>query len=287
MSDQRTALVLGGGGITGIAWEIGLLAGLAEAGVDLSDADLVVGTSAGSVVGAQLTSGADPEKLYARQLEPPSAGAGGPAAAARRWPGSAWAMLRTRGRDQDFRRRVGALALPPRSGRRDARRSRSGWTSSARGWSAREWPERALRVTAVDAQSGEFRTFDRDSGVPLVQAVAASCAVPGRVPAGHHRRPPLRRRRHALGRPTPTSPTGYERVVVLAPIPRGVGPMASVDAQVTAMVARVAVVSPDQDSRTAIGRNVLDPAARAPLRAGRPRAGRRGRRPARRGLAGG
>ena len=59
MSDQRRALVLGGGGITGIAWEIGVLAGLAEAGVDLTGADLVVGTSAGSVVGAQLTSGAD------------------------------------------------------------------------------------------------------------------------------------------------------------------------------------------------------------------------------------
>jgi NTE family protein len=57
---------------------------------------------------------------------------------------------------------------------------------------------------------------------------------------------------------------GYDRLVVLAPIPRGVGPMTSVDAQVTGMVSRVAVVAPDQQSRTAIGRNVLDPAARAP-----------------------
>src|SRR3954462_5397130 len=70
MSDQRTALVLGGGGITGIAWEIGLLAGLAEAGTDLSSADLVVGTSAGSVVGAQITSGEDLEAMYQRQLAP-------------------------------------------------------------------------------------------------------------------------------------------------------------------------------------------------------------------------
>jgi len=57
---------------------------------------------------------------------------------------------------------------------------------------------------------------------------------------------------------------GYDRVVVLAPIPRGFGPLASVDAQVTAMVARVAVVSPDAHSKAAIGKNVLDPAARAP-----------------------
>ena len=46
------ALVLGSGGIVGIAWEIGVLAGLAEHGVDLGEADLVIGTSAGAVVGA-------------------------------------------------------------------------------------------------------------------------------------------------------------------------------------------------------------------------------------------
>ncbi|MBL7518115.1 hypothetical protein I6A84_08275, partial [Frankia sp. CNm7] len=46
------ALVLGGGGLAGIAWEIGLLAELAQAGSDLAAADTVIGTSAGSVVGA-------------------------------------------------------------------------------------------------------------------------------------------------------------------------------------------------------------------------------------------
>src|SRR5919199_1718799 len=48
------ALVLGGGGITGIAWELGLLAGLRRLGTDLGDADLIVGTSAGAYVGAVL-----------------------------------------------------------------------------------------------------------------------------------------------------------------------------------------------------------------------------------------
>ncbi len=261
MSDQRTALVLGGGGITGIAWEIGVLAGLAEAGVDLSGADLVVGTSAGSVVGAQVTCGAALETLYQRQLEPPTQ-----EKVARMTRGNlaryAWAMLSSRGHDVDFRRRVGALALaaekagltPTEQERLDVIGSRLVST---------QWPDRALVITAVDAETGEFRTFDRDSGVPLLQAVAASCAGPGVYPPVT-----IDGRRCVDGGMRSAANADlaqdYDRVVVLAPIPRGIGPMASVDAQVTGMVSRVAVVAPDKDSRTAIGKNVLDPAARAP-----------------------
>ncbi|MBM7807702.1 NTE family protein [Geodermatophilus bullaregiensis] len=261
MSDQRRALVLGGGGITGIAWEVGLLAGLAERGVDLTDADLVVGTSAGSVVGAQVTSGADLETLYGRQLEPPAAER---AARMRRsdLASYGWALLRSRGDDAAFRRRVGALALraeaagltPSEQERLDVIGSRL---------VSREWPARALTVTAVDADTGEFRALDRASGVPLVTAVAASCAVPGVYPPVT-----IDGRRYVDGGMRSAAnadlAAGYERVVVLAPIARGVGPMASVDAQVSGMVARVAVVSPDEASRRAIGRNVLDPVARRP-----------------------
>ncbi len=270
MSDQRTALVLGGGGITGIAWEIGLLAGLAVVGLDLSGADLVVGTSAGSVVGAQLTCGAGLGDLYERQLEPAT---GEKAARLNRATVArfGWAMLRSRGRDVEFRRRIGALALaaeqagltPPEQERLDVIGARL---------ISPEWPERAFVVTAVDAHTGEFRTFDRDSGVPLVAAVAASCAVPGVYPPVT-----IEGRRYVDGGMRSAANAdlaqGYDRLVVLAPIPRGFGPMASVDAQVSGMVSRVAVISPDQGSRTAIGRNVLDPAARAPsARAGRAQA---------------
>ena len=105
MSDQRTALVLGGGGITGIAWELGVLAGLADAGVDLTGADLVVGTSAGSVVGAQITCGGDLGALFERQLEPPTEER---AARLRRsmLAQYAWAFVRSRRDDQAFRRRI-------------------------------------------------------------------------------------------------------------------------------------------------------------------------------------
>ena len=57
---MRRALVLGGGGITGVAWELGMLCGLREHGVDLAGADLIVGTSAGAIVGTQLATGVDP-----------------------------------------------------------------------------------------------------------------------------------------------------------------------------------------------------------------------------------
>ncbi len=270
MSDQRTALVLGGGGITGVAWEIGMLVGLAEAGVDLSGADLVVGTSAGSVVGAQVTSGAARVALFARQLEPPA-----DEKVARMTRANlaqyGWALLRSRGRDVEFRRRVGALALAAeKAGLTPTEQERIDVIGSR--LVSAEWPERPLLTTAVDAATGEFRTFDRDSRVPLVQAVAASCAVPGVYPPVT-----VDGRRYVDGGMRSAAnadlATGYERLVVLAPIVRGVGPVASVDAQVTALVSRVAVVSPDRNSTTAIGRNVLDPAARAPsAKAGRAQA---------------
>ena len=59
------ALVLGGGGPVGIAWESGLAAGLAEGGVNIGEADLIIGTSAGSAVGAQLAMGRSPQQMYA------------------------------------------------------------------------------------------------------------------------------------------------------------------------------------------------------------------------------
>lgn len=262
MSNGRTALVLGGGGITGIAWEVGLVAGLADAGIDLRTADLVVGTSAGSVVGAQLRSATPLADLYATQLGPTTE-TGPPARMGRRQLlRFGLAMLRTRGDDVAFRRRVGALALaaeaaghtPTEAARRAAIAARLTETS---------WPEHPLTVTAVDAVTGDFETFTRDSGVDLLSAVAASCAVPGVYPPIT-----IGERRFVDGGMRSVANVdlagGYDRVVVVAPIVRGVGPMVSVDAQVTGLVARVAVFSPDAASVTAIGRNVLDPAAREP-----------------------
>ncbi|HET6531483.1 MAG TPA: patatin-like phospholipase family protein, partial [Actinoplanes sp.] len=68
MNPDGSAVVLGGGGVTGVAWEIGLMYGLAELDVDLSTADLYVGTSAGSVVAAQITSGTPLRELFDREV---------------------------------------------------------------------------------------------------------------------------------------------------------------------------------------------------------------------------
>ena len=69
---DRRALVLGGGGVTGIAWETGLIAGLAGLGIDLAAADVIIGTSAGSLVGTDIACGQDLEALYQAQLAPPA-----------------------------------------------------------------------------------------------------------------------------------------------------------------------------------------------------------------------
>jgi NTE family protein len=259
------AVVLGGGGITGIAWEIGILAGLAEAGIDLSTADLVVGTSAGSFVGTALAAGADPEELYQKQL------AGfGPEPAARIGTGTIlrYILAMARSRDpQRYRARIGELALrartEPEAERRVLIEQRLGRV---------EWPAGRLLITAVDAQTGEFTAFDSASGVALADAVGASCAVPGVWPPVT-----INGRRYIDGgvrSPANADLAGdADGVVIIAPIVTGVGPVVPVAAQAAALRrrgARVAVIAPDRAALRAIGRNVLDPARRAPsARAGR------------------
>src|SRR5438552_2976271 len=157
----KRALVLGGGGITGIAWEWGILAGLAQAGVDLSGVDLVVGTSAGSVVGASVASGQDFQERYQAQLAPPD---GEVAAAFGRGLMLRYGLAIVTSRaPRRVRARIGKLALRaktvPEAERLHVIESRL---------PVRDWPDTPLRLTAVDVESGEFRAFDRDSGVPLV-----------------------------------------------------------------------------------------------------------------------
>ncbi|MEV0719177.1 patatin-like phospholipase family protein [Asanoa sp. NPDC050611] len=262
------ALVCGGGGVTGIAWELGMLAGLADGGVDLVAADVVIGTSAGSFVGAGVASGVPVEELYAAQLAPPESG---PAARLGWASVASWVWASATSRDPvRAAARVGAMALRAPTMPEERRRE----VIAAR-LPADSWPERDLRVVAVDAGSGQTRVFDRTSGVDLVDAVGASCAVPGVWPPVT-----IDGRRYVDGGVRSTTnvdlAAGCDRVVLLAPIARSVGRHGRLDRQLATLRragASVVVVTPDLAARRAIGRNVLDPAARAPsARAGRAQA---------------
>ena len=251
-----TALVLGGGGITGIAWELGILKGLADAGLDLTGADIVVGTSAGSVVGAQITSGHTLENLYATQLEPADHEIGANLSRSillrmvppMLFPGSQERKLS----------RMGSLALkahrPGGVERIEVIRSRI---------EVEQWPDRDLRITSVEAENGEFVAFDRHSGVDIVHAVAASCAVPLVWPAVT-----IGDQHFIDGGMRSTANVdvarGADVVVVLAPLPRSFSKRTSIRAQLADIApSRSAVVSPDASALVEIGRNVLDPAKRA------------------------
>jgi NTE family protein len=264
MADGVRALVLGGGGVTGIAWELGVLAGLAEKGLDLTSADLVVGTSAGSVVGAQVLSGAPIEDLYAEQLVDATGevvARMGTGALARFIIASLWPGDARRGRAYLGRAALAARTVP------EAKRREVIETRLRR----RTWPERRLLVTAVDAETGEPRVFDRDSGVALADAVAASCAVPIVWPPIT-----IQGRRYIDGGVRSIAnadlATGSDRVVVLAPVTVALRRSGRITNQLSALGldVRSLVVSPDAEARAAIGRNVLDPAQRAAsARAGR------------------
>lgn len=255
------ALVLGGGGIFGIAWELGMLTGLADAGLDLvADADVIIGTSAGSTVAAQVTSGTPLRELYERQLAPPDGELTAPFDP-EMIEGVFLDAIRSAATGQERRARIGQLALStdtvPESARIDVIRQRL---------PVHSWPERAVRVVAVDAETGEPAFFDRSSGVDLVDAVAASCAVPGIWPPVT-----INGRRFVDGGIRSTTNADLvadaDLVLILAPMPD----MASVlDPEVGAAVDKVTsrpgtlVIGPDDASTAAAGNNPLDPASRAP-----------------------
>lgn len=257
------ALVLGGGGVAGIAWETGVLAGLARAGVDVAGADLFIGTSAGSVVGAQLASDVPVEALLAAQLAPPAD------SLERVRPYSQDAVDEQNRRLMDkvggdlaqARRRIGAFARRSETVPAEARRA----IVAAR-LPGLQWPARVLKLVAVDAESGEGHVFDATSGADFVDAVAASCAVPGAWPVV------LIGGRSFMdgGIRSMTNAdlaAGASCVLVLAPLGYSEGNPVSghLHTEVDALRragADVCVVVPDPASVEAMGENVLDPARR-------------------------
>jgi len=263
MASDRS-LVLGGGGVTGIAWELGVVEAWLRSGVDVRTADLAIGTSAGSAVAAQLWSGAPVEELVARQLD---------ASTTELLPTMDLDLVirifmeaaETPGTHEERCAVVGALALEaptlPEAVRREIVAARLPST---------EWSDRPLLITAVDCETGGFALFDRTKDVELVDAVAASCAIPGVWPPVT-----INGRRYMDGgvwSPTNAFLAGeHERVVVLSPLPAEQVPAAKAEvARLREAGADVLFLEADGAALAEMGPNPLDPAKRSvALEAGR------------------
>ena len=178
-----SVVVLGGGGIWGVAWMTGIVMGLADHGIDLSLARGFIGTSAGSIVGSQLAHGYSPTELFNRQTQP----------ARRERPqqvgglAQLMALVQRPWDSQDARTRaIADLALNTKVAGAPESPSE---TAELLGVPSNDWPARALSTTAVDTATFALCVFNAQSGIGLIEAVAASCAVPGlRPPISIHGR---------------------------------------------------------------------------------------------------
>lgn len=249
-----STLVIGGGGVAGIAWATGMLLGLERAGVHLRAADRLIGTSAGSAVAAQLTSTLSLDELFERQ---------------------------TNGTSPEIHRSLGIrgmmnLAIPLMLNRDTSAALRSvGRRAAGHGHDmatarhgviaarlpSHDWsPDHDLRLVAIDVETGERVVFTRDSGVDIVDAVEASCAVPGVWPVVH-----IGGQRYMDG--GVSSPAnvdlaiGSDRVVVIAPIARAARREARPQAELERLAVPGLVVSPDATATAAMGSNLLDPSS--------------------------
>ena len=272
------ALVLGGGGSTGNAWLIGVIAGLFDAGLNVTTADLTIGTSAGSTAAAQIA-GATPTELLAAILAAAPQQRTGPGGSDRgpvpiRPVADHMERIRriiASAEDAaDMRRRLGAAALEMDAASDGSWQTQWRATVASRLPSQR-WPQRTVLITAVNAHTGEPVVFDRHSGVDLADAVAASCAsgLPYRIGEnlyidGGHRRNENADLAAGYGRVMVLSPFGGR---TLQPLDWGMQLAAQVD-ELRARGSRVETIFPDSSSEHMFGANAMDlsmrpPAARA------------------------
>lgn len=279
------ALVLGGGGSAGNAWLIGVVAGLLDGGLDVTAADLIVGTSAGSTAAAQITA-ASPATLLAEilatapQQRTGPVGPRGPAGPRVNHLERTAAIIADSQDPADMRRRLGYSALELDATADGSSHARWRATVAAR-LPSQDWPDQTVLITAVDARTGRPVVFDRDSGVDLADAVAASCAsgAPHGIGDARYIDGGYRRNENA------DLAAGYARVLVLSPLggrtrtPLAWGSHLAAQAdELRAGGSRVETILPDDDSLAAFGTNLMDlstrpPAARAGFAQGRALAG--------------
>jgi len=260
----KRALVLAGGGLAGIAWETGVLRGIADESPGtakaLLDTDVLVGTSAGSTVAAQLGSGLGLDALFDRQTTESSTELNPDAGVDEITELFLTAMLTPNTTKAEKLQKIGAVALSTATVTEAVRRD-----VIAQRLPSHDWPDRALRISAIDTVTGELVVFDRNSGVGLVDAVAASCAVPGVWPAVT-----IGDRRYMDGGVgsivNMVLANDCDVAVVLVPSGRAVpSPFGGGEAEeVDAFGGSTFGVFADDESLAAFGSNPLDPACRKP-----------------------
>jgi NTE family protein len=261
---SKRALVLAGGGIAGIAWETGILQGIADASPETADAllasDVLVGTSAGSTVSAQLGSGLSLAELFELQVGTASAELDPGVGIDNVTDLFVKAMLTPNTTKAQKLQGIGAVALRTDTIGPAVRRK----VIEAR-LPSHDWPDRVLRISAIDIDTGELVTLNSDSGASLVDAVTASCAVPGVWPVVT-----------IGGRRFMDGGIGSAVNMVLAadcdtavalvpqgrstPSPFGAGAAEEVDG----FDGRSFGIFADDDALAAFGKNPLDPACRVP-----------------------
>lgn len=204
-------MVLAGGGFAASAWELGLITGMADAGLDVRNADLFVGTSSGSRVALHLASGDAHEDAFQRRIQPgPPPSARPPAAD---WLGLRDSAVRAKqagGSPTEILLRIGSLALAAASGTSGSSRREI----VAAQLPMNTWPEKPVLIATVNADTGERRAFDRNSGIDLVDAVIASTASLGAPPVVFQGEHYIDGGFHSTD--NADLATGFDRVMILA-----------------------------------------------------------------------
>lgn len=287
MATGKRALVLAGGGLAGIAWETGLLLGISDEIPEVAElllsSDVLLGTSAGSAVAAQIGSGLSLGELFARQVVAGETHEIHPGVSVEAISELFLEAMLTPGATKEQKlQRIGEVAVDvsergqtvPESVRRSV---------IARRLPSHRWPPRTLRVTGIDVATGELVVFDNDSGVNLVDAVAASCAVPAAWPPVT-----IGERRFMDGGvgSTVNMSAVLDCAVAVALVPSGADSPSpwgiAASEEIDAFPGATLAVFADSESLTAFGPNALDPACRLPsAEAGRVQGSREAHRVAR------
>jgi NTE family protein len=248
---MKKALVLGSGGLIGGAWEVGVLKGLLDIGINPGDADLVVGSSVGASLGISIR--VEPVQAVVDRwmtFRPPGDGSGSSRSKDDgRYFEECCKLWGQAQQDLSVRIELGrrALATPnPISETAQVANARTRFSA---------WPDRPLKIVSVDVEDGSACFIDQASGVPIEVALAASSAQPGLQAPIH-----MGGRRCMDGGVAGTNidgAIGCGLVLAITAFPAGQKTRDEIES-VCAAGGRVVHVAPDEPSKLAMGPSLSD-----------------------------